>query len=45
MHWLVYAKRHDTDFDVSFFLLAIVHGKPCLFLFQSIGIFNHFYSF
>jgi hypothetical protein len=25
MHWLVHAKRHDNDFDVSLFLLAIVH--------------------
>jgi hypothetical protein len=24
MYWLVHAKRHDNDFDVSLFLLAIV---------------------
>jgi hypothetical protein len=27
MYWLVHAKRHDNDFDVSLFLLAIVHHK------------------
>jgi hypothetical protein len=25
MYWIVHAKRHDNDFDVSLFLLAIVH--------------------
>jgi hypothetical protein len=24
MYWLVHAKRHDNDFDVPLFLLAIV---------------------
>jgi hypothetical protein len=24
MYWLVHAKRHDNDLDVSLFLLAIV---------------------
>jgi hypothetical protein len=28
MYWLVHAKRHDNDFDVSLFLLAIVHRRP-----------------
>jgi hypothetical protein len=30
MYWLVLAKRHDNDFDVSLFLLAIVH--LCIYL-------------
>jgi hypothetical protein len=47
MYWLVHAKRHDNDFDVSLFLLAKVHKttfktiNSCDFvLFQILQIFT-----
>jgi hypothetical protein len=40
MYWLVRAKRHDNDFDVSLFLLAIVQfetrnfGHHCQYMYR-----------
>jgi hypothetical protein len=39
MYWLVHAKRHDNDFDVSLFLLAIVQQiMKVILLFRNLQI-------